>query len=213
MDAVSQMNRIYRIQRHFYDLTRKSFLFGRDKLLRRMRIRVGDRVLEVGCGTARNLLKLRARHRDAEFYGIDASTEMLKTAIGKLTRKRAQGQVQVAHGLAEELHREPPFGPDQFDVIFFSYSLSMIPACIASIEAAFASLKSGGRLYIVDFGDQGGLPPLLRAGLTRWLSLFGVEHRPQLYEHLRAIEARGAAQLSTEMFALRYGILAELSKC
>lgn len=212
MDAVSQMNRLYRTQRHFYDLTRKSFLFGRDTLLRRMRIRAGDRVLEVGCGTARNLLKLHARHRDAWLYGLDASTEMLKTARGKLTRNRVQGAVRLEHGLAEELNHERLFGPGQFDVIFFSYSLSMIPACTASIEAALASLKPGGTLYIVDFGDRGELPRVLRSGLQRWLGLFGVEHRPELYEHLRAVEARGAGQLTTQGFGFGYGIFAEFSK-
>ncbi|HEY3254175.1 MAG TPA: methyltransferase domain-containing protein [Polyangiaceae bacterium] len=205
------MNRIYRYQRHFYDLTRKSFLFGRDELLRRMHIRRGDRVLEVGCGTARNLLKLHARHGHAQLYGLDASTEMLATAQGKLRRRRLQDQVRLEHGLAEELADGRIFGAAKFDVIFFSYSLSMIPACTASIEAALASLNPGGRIYIVDFGDQGGLPRFLRHALERWLGLFGVKYRHELYEHLRASEARGRGQLVTEGFALRYGIFAEFS--
>src|SRR5579862_2442248 len=77
LDASSTMDRIYRWQRHFYDFTRPLFLFGRDALLRRMEVRERDQVLEVGCGTARNLLKLHARRRSARLYGLDASREML----------------------------------------------------------------------------------------------------------------------------------------
>jgi len=212
MDAVTEMNRIYRYQRHFYDLTRRSFLFGRDTLLRRMRIRAGDHVLEVGCGTARNLLKLYACHRHAELYGLDASTEMRETARQKLKRRRAYDRVRLEHGLAEELSQSLTLGTRQFDVIFFSYSLSMIPACTASIEAALSSLKPGGALYIVDFGDQARLPTLVRSALQRWLGLFGVRHRPELYEHLRALEAKGAGQLTTEAFALHYGMFASFVK-
>jgi len=46
------MDRMYRYTRHVYDLSRKYYLFGRDRLLRKMQIAEGDRVIEVGCGTA-----------------------------------------------------------------------------------------------------------------------------------------------------------------
>lgn len=212
MDATSAMNRIYRHQRHIYDWTRPSFLLGRDTLLRRMRIRAGDRVLEVGCGTARNLLKLAALHGDAELYGLDASTEMLRTARASSARRRLQHRLHLRHGLAEQLCHERTFGAPRFDVILFSYSLSMIPSCAESIEAAVASLKAGGRLYIVDFCDQGEMPPLLRRPLHGWLGLFGVKHRPEIYERLRSLAAQGLGTLSTQPFGLRYGIFVEFAK-
>lgn len=212
MDAVSEMNRIYRYQRHVYDLTRKSFLFGRDTLLERMRIRAGDRVLEVGCGTARNLLKLEARHRQIELYGLDASTEMLQTARSKLKRRRGRARFRLEHGLAEELCHSRTFGGPPFDVIFFSYSLSMIPACTASIAAAVASLKAGGSLYIVDFCDQAELPAPVRRALHGWFGLFGVKYRPELYEHLSSLAAEGIGTLTTRAFGFRYGIFVEFRK-
>ena len=50
------MDRIYRRQRHVYDFTRKYYLLGRDELIERLAPPADSRVLEIGCGTARNLI-------------------------------------------------------------------------------------------------------------------------------------------------------------
>src|SRR5436190_741980 len=49
------MDRVYRRQRHIYDLSRKFFLLGRDRLIGALKPPPGGQVLEIGCGTARNL--------------------------------------------------------------------------------------------------------------------------------------------------------------
>ena len=46
--------------------------------------RPGMRVLEVGCGTGRNLVSALRRFPQAEFYGMDISSEMLATATWSL---------------------------------------------------------------------------------------------------------------------------------
>ena len=43
------MDRMYRMQRYFYDVTRKYYLLGRDQLLEQMEVRAGELVLEIGC--------------------------------------------------------------------------------------------------------------------------------------------------------------------
>ena len=45
------MDKVYRRQRHFYDLTRKYYLLGRDRLVRQLNAKPGERVIEIGCGT------------------------------------------------------------------------------------------------------------------------------------------------------------------
>ena len=52
------MDRVYRRQRYIYDLTRRYYLFGRDKLIRELALKPGEAVVEVGCGTARNLIRI-----------------------------------------------------------------------------------------------------------------------------------------------------------
>ncbi len=89
-DAFENMDRMYRLQRYFYDLTRKYYLLGRDRLLDEMDVSDGETVLEVGCGTARNLIILAKRRPTANLYGLDASNAMLETARAKIDRARCQ---------------------------------------------------------------------------------------------------------------------------
>ena len=83
-ETFEKMDSTYRVQRYFYDVTRKYYLLGRDRLLREMNVQPGETVLEVGCGTGRNLIILARRHPDARFFGLDASASMLETAEWKI---------------------------------------------------------------------------------------------------------------------------------
>ena len=174
------MNRIYRRQRHVYDATRKYFLLGRDLLIARLAARPGDRVLEIGCGTGRNLILAAARYGGVQFYGIDVSTEMLESAIESIGRAGLAARVKVAHADATALDPATLFGAAQVERIFISYSLSMIPRWQDVIDSALARLAPGGELHIVDFGGQAGLPRWFRAGLRRWLALFHVTPRDDM---------------------------------
>ena len=86
------MDAMYRFQRHIYDITRKPYLLGRDRLIRELDVPDGGHVLEIGCGTARNLLAAQQLYPAACFFGLDISAEMLDTASRSLRRgKNAPG--------------------------------------------------------------------------------------------------------------------------
>jgi S-adenosylmethionine-diacylgycerolhomoserine-N-methlytransferase len=55
------MDRMYRFTRHVYDLTRRYYLLGRDRLLAQVPTSADTATLEVGCGTARNIIALARR--------------------------------------------------------------------------------------------------------------------------------------------------------
>ncbi len=76
-EATDRMNRMYRRQRHIYDGTRRYYLLGRDQLISGLKPALGASVLEIGCGTGRNLVSAARLYPDARFFGIDVSTEML----------------------------------------------------------------------------------------------------------------------------------------
>jgi S-adenosylmethionine-diacylgycerolhomoserine-N-methlytransferase len=213
MATTEEMDRMYRWTRYVYDLTRKYYLLGRDRLLREMKLEPGDRVLEIGCGTARNLILLAHQRPDVACYGLDASNEMLATAQTKVKSCGLEQRITLRVCLAEELDHARTFGlPAPFDAAFFSYSLSMIPTWPQAIEAALTNLKPGAALYVVDFWDQGGWPSWFRALLKKWLDLFHVVYRPELLEHLRELEARGVGRLTIEPVARRYAYLATFRK-
>ena len=67
------MDSMYRFTRHIYDFTRRYYLLGRDRLLERVVTGPETATLEVGCGTARNLIKLGGRPFCGKLYGLDAS--------------------------------------------------------------------------------------------------------------------------------------------
>jgi len=182
------MDRVYRHQRHFYDLTRKYYLLGRDRLVRELHPRPGESVVEIGCGTARNLIRIAERYPGVCLYGLDASAQMLRTAEDAIARARLPGRITLRHGLAEDV-TPGFFGLDKpFDHAIFSYSLSMIPDWRAALAAAAASIRPEGRVHVVDFGDQRTLWPIARRGLRAWLALFHVTPRDEL---LGALETQG----------------------
>lgn len=192
-DTAARMDRMYAQQRHFYDLTRKFYLLGRDRLIDELAVRPGDCVAEIGCGTGRNLVALARRHPGVRFYGLDASAQMLVTAQRSVTRAGLDAHVRLAQGLAEDLDPAATFGLDRrFDAIVISYVLSMFPSWHAAIDRALDTLRPDGTLAIVDFGDQQKLPRWFRGALRAWLALFGVEPRAELPDYLcRAAAARG----------------------
>ncbi|HMF29388.1 MAG TPA: class I SAM-dependent methyltransferase, partial [Candidatus Cybelea sp.] len=121
------MDAVYRRQRYFYDLTRKYYLFGRDSTIRELDLKPGDRLVEIGCGTARNLVKIARLYPHASLFGLDASAEMLKTAEASIARAGLGSRIRLAHGYAEALSPRLFGETKAFDLALFSYSLSMIP--------------------------------------------------------------------------------------
>ena len=197
-EATRRMNRMYRRQRHIYDGTRRYYLLGRDQLIASLHPAAGASVLEIGCGTGRNLVLAARLHPEARFFGIDVSTEMLTSAISAISRRGLTKRIRVAHGDGTTFDPSTLFGIPAFDHVLISYSLSMIPDWRGVLEAAINRLKPGGRLHIVDFGNQERWPRLARALLLRWLAIFDVEPRDNLEAVLAAMAHRAGAELTFE---------------
>jgi S-adenosylmethionine-diacylgycerolhomoserine-N-methlytransferase len=180
LDHGDQMDAIYGIQRHFYDLTRKYYLLGRDQLIRDLAMADGDSALEIGCGTGRNLALAGRHFRRARLHGLDISQEMLKSAEAKLAGRIASGAIHLARADATDFDAGALFGRTQFDRVWFSYTLSMIPDWRAALAQGMACVAPGGALHIVDFGQQAGLPRWFRSLLQAWLARFHVTPRAAL---------------------------------
>ncbi len=174
------MDGIYRHQRHFYDATRKYYLLGRDPMIAGLRPPAGGSVLEIGCGTGRNLVKTAKLYADARLFGIDISREMLATAGRAVSNAGCRERTRLAYADAAAFDPEQVFGIAAFDRIFISYAVSMIPQWRSVLANAASRLTPGGELHVVDFGDLSGLPRWSRAALYRWLSWYHVTPRADL---------------------------------
>ncbi|ODM43383.1 class I SAM-dependent methyltransferase [Cereibacter johrii] len=169
------MDATYRHQRRIYDVTRRHFLLGRDRLIAELAPPHGARVLEIACGTGRNLDLIGRRWPGCRLSGLDISQEMLSSARARLGRRAT-----LALGDATRFEALPLFGTDRFERIVLSYALSMIPDWREALREAARHLVPGGRLHVVDFGDQAGLPGWARAGLRGWIGRFHVTPRDDL---------------------------------
>jgi S-adenosylmethionine-diacylgycerolhomoserine-N-methlytransferase len=197
-EATDRMNRMYRRQRHIYDGTRRYYLLGRDQLISGLKPALGASVLEIGCGTGRNLVSAARLYPDARFFGIDVSTEMLTSAMSAISRRGLSDRIRLALGDGTAFDPERQFGIASFDHIFVSYSLSMIPDWRRVVETGLSRLTPGGRLHIVDFGTQERLPRFVRAALLRWLAIFDVTPRDDLERVLAAMAETSGAELKFE---------------
>jgi S-adenosylmethionine-diacylgycerolhomoserine-N-methlytransferase len=195
VEATRRMNRMYRRQRHIYDGTRRYYLLGRDQLIAGLQPAAGANVLEIGCGTGRNLVHAARLYPDARFFGIDVSTEMLTSAISSISRRGLSNRIRVAHGDGTAFNPKNLFGIPRFDHVMISYSLSMIPDWRDVLGAAAGRLKPGGCLHIVDFGNQERLPGIARSLLLRWLGIFDVAPRADLEGVLSGMARAAGAEL------------------
>lgn len=198
LSATNRMNWMYRWQRYIYDTTRRYYLLGRDRMLADLRADAGATILEIGCGTGRNLIQAARRYPGARLFGIDVSTEMLTSATSAVARGALTDRIRLAHGDATAFNSYALFGVAVFDRILISYSLSIIPDWPRVLDAAVSHLAAGGSLHVVDFGNQEQLPRALRTLLLRWLALFDVSPRGDLAQTLQQLASRSGADLRYE---------------
>lgn len=210
--AGALMDGIYRHQRHIYDATRKYYLLGRDLMLDGLKPPKGGSILEVGCGTGRNLVLAARRYPDASLYGFDVSRAMLETAEVSVARAGLADRVALAEGDATNFTGTALFGVQSFDRVFISYALSMIPPWREAARTAFAAVAPGGSLHVVDFGMQEQLPVWFKGALHAWLAKFSVTPRPDLEDVLAEIAAGTGARLEFRRLYRDYARLAVLTR-
>lgn len=206
----SHMDAIYRTQRYFYDVTRKFYLLGRDRLVDDLQPGMGT-VLEVGCGTGRNLIIAAQRYPAARFYGFDISTMMLETARTNIAKAGLQDRITIAQGDATVFSGQALFGVPAFDRVYISYAVSMIPPWREACAQALGAVKPGGSLHIVDFGQQADLPGWFKAGLHGWLARFTVTPRADLEAELAKLAAQRGAALKFDHLYRDYAQLATVT--
>lgn len=123
----------------------------------------GDRVLDLACGPASQLVQIARINPDAHFVGLDASADMLDKARTTLERNGI-GNVELASG---DMTRLAGIGDASMDCVICTMSLHHLPnlaALSGTMREARRVLKQGGGLYFVDFGR------LKRASTQRFFS-------------------------------------------
>ncbi|WP_420335952.1 class I SAM-dependent methyltransferase [Roseibium sp.] len=212
VETARLMDAVYRRQRHIYDVTRKYYLLGRDHLIRELKPPRGGAVLELGCGTGRNLIAAARLYPNTRFYGLDISRHMLETAAKNIENAGLSDRITLIEGDAANASATEGLGVSGYDRVFYSYTLSMIPIWREALQAGSARLKEGGRIHVVDFGQQQGLPRWFARLLFSWLKSFHVTPRAELEDELRALALQSGSRLRFRHLYRGYADYAELTR-
>jgi S-adenosylmethionine-diacylgycerolhomoserine-N-methlytransferase len=183
-DAAASMDRMYRYQRYIYDITRRYYLLGRQTMIDRLDVPPNGTVLEIGCGTGWNMVRVGRAYPTAKLYGFDIANVMLETAAQSVAKGGIKNPVALKQADATAFDAAALFGVPAFDRVYASYTLSMIPGWTTVLDRALDHVAPGGSFHIVDFGAGHDLPAVARKGLHTWLSQFHVTPRTTMREEL-----------------------------
>jgi len=137
------VNRVYEHLASVYDFTFGPVLHpGRVDAIRRMAIKRGDRVLEVGVGTGINMALYP---RDCTVTGVDLSSSMLEKAHNRIARKGIRN-VRLLEMDAANLK----FADDSFDIVYAPYVISVVPDPVAVTREMRRVCRPGGRIIILN---------------------------------------------------------------
>jgi phosphatidylethanolamine/phosphatidyl-N-methylethanolamine N-methyltransferase len=137
------VERVYEKLASVYDIMFGPILHpGRVDAIRRMGIKRGDRVLEVGVGTGINAALYP---RDCVVTGIDFSSSMLEKAHDRIARKGVRN-VRLLEMDAADLK----FPDDTFDIVYAPYVISVVPDPLAVTREMRRVCRPGGRIVILN---------------------------------------------------------------
>jgi phosphatidylethanolamine/phosphatidyl-N-methylethanolamine N-methyltransferase len=115
---------------------------GRVAAVRRLRIRPGDQVLEVGVGTG---LNASLYPRDCRVTAVDFSASMLEKAYARIEREGLR-HVQLLEMDAAKLM----FADESFDSVCAPYLISVVADPIAVVREMWRVCRPGGRIVILN---------------------------------------------------------------
>ena len=131
----------------FFAATMREQEFKRE-LVRQINLRPGERILDLGCGTATLLMMLKRAEPAGEVIGLDADEKVLAIARRKI--QAADLDIQLDHGMAYQL----PYADNSLDHVVSSLVLHHL--ALENKQRAFREvhrvLRPGGEFHIADFG-------------------------------------------------------------
>jgi ubiquinone/menaquinone biosynthesis C-methylase UbiE len=128
----------------------------RRKAVRRLRLKPGDRVLEVCVGTGTNIPLMGERAERLSLVGLDISRGMLAVCADKLARLGIT--TQLIEGSAERL----PFRDESFDAVLHHGGIAEFGDKQTAINEMFRVVQREGRVLICDVGiHEDGTTPLM----------------------------------------------------
>lgn len=117
-------------------------------LILQAQIEPGDRVLDLGCGTATLTILIKQTHPQSEVVGLDGDPKVL--AIARAKAAKAGVEIKLDHGMAFQM----PYPENIFDRVLSSLVLHHLTTETKqrALREVFRVLRPSGELHVVDFG-------------------------------------------------------------
>lgn len=141
----------------------------REDTMARMNVQVGDKALDVCCGTADWTIALaKAVGEQGEVKGLDFSQNMLKVGEKKV---ESFPQIELIHGNAMEL----PFKDNTFDYVTIGFGLRNVPDYMQVLKEMHRVVKPGGKVVCLETSQSEipGYRQLFRLYFKYIMPLFG----------------------------------------
>jgi SAM-dependent methyltransferase len=171
----------------------------RKRAVSRLALKPGDHVLEVGCGTGRNLSPLvQAVGAEGQVYGVDLSEGMLAEAR-KLRAKAGWSNVKLIRSDAASYAL-----PVEVAGVIFSLSYAVIPHHREALHYAWRQLSPGGYLVIMDAKLPSNILGKLLHPFVVWTSKLTVLGNPDIRPWDELKELAGDVEMEEVSFGTYY---------
>ena len=130
--------------------------------LQMVSVQPGEKVLEIGPGTGKALLKLAQNTTEmGQVVGLDLSWGMVQAARKKVIHTGQEAQVSLSLGDGAAL----PFATGSFDVIFMGFTLELFdtPEIPRVLDECMRVLRPEGRLGVVSLARPERFAPMVDA--------------------------------------------------
>jgi phosphatidylethanolamine/phosphatidyl-N-methylethanolamine N-methyltransferase len=193
----------YRRYARIYDVIFGAVLQpGRRAVLEALKLKPGERVLEVGVGTG---ISLPLYPRDVRITGIDVSREMLEKARARVARAKLTNVDALLEMDAEAM----AFPDASFDKVVAMYVVSVVPQPAKLLEELHRVCRPHGEIFVVNhFQSENPILGTLERALAGFSSQIGFNPDLDLRELVPAARNGDVSRVAFfwRMVRLRNGV-------
>jgi demethylmenaquinone methyltransferase/2-methoxy-6-polyprenyl-1,4-benzoquinol methylase len=151
-----------------YDLANTALSFGihhwwRHIVVRRSHVRNGMKILDCATGTGDLAIAYKHAVGSGTVIGTDFCAEMLSFAPHKAKKMNMDIQFEIADVL------NLPYPNDTFDIASISFGIRNVDNPQRGLEEMARTVKSGGKVVVLEFGQPRGLFRILYTVYSRFI--------------------------------------------
>lgn len=137
-----------------------------DEMIKLAELKPGEKLLDLGCGDSRILIRTALKMDDVECHGVEINPDLVEYSRRKISKLSLSGRVKVFQGNLLN------FDLKRYNVI----TMYLTPQLINALKEKFHSLRRGSRLISHDYRIP-GLTPIE----VRKVDVGGRSHKIYLY--------------------------------